>query len=81
MIFVDTNVFMYAVGRLVIDAGVDVWPLEAEDVYLARQLGQRFPALSARDLCCVASCQRRGVRSMRTFDRRLAQAFGGEALT
>ena len=80
MIFVDTNVFMYAVGRLVIDAGVDVWPLEAEDVYLARQLGHRFPALSARDLCCLASCQRRGVRNIRTFDREFASAFGGEAL-
>ena len=124
MIFVDTNVFMYAVGRphqlrdparrffaesrrtdtalatsaevlqelmyaylsverhealdaaltLIAKAGVDVWPLEAEDIDLARQLLVRHPALSPRDLCHLASCRRRGVRELKTYDRALAAA-------
>ena len=122
MIFVDTNVFMYAVGRphplrgaarrffaesnrnrtalctsaevlqelthaylqigrvltldaaisLVLRAGVEVWPLEREDVTLARQLHEQHPVLGARDLCHLASCRRRGVREIMTFDRALA---------
>lgn len=122
MMFVDTNVFMYAVGRphplrqpardffrecaqrrtrlftsaevlqelahayvpvgrvhtldraftLVASASVEVWPLEHEDVTLARQLHERHQELSARDLCHLASCRRRGVRQIKTFDRMLA---------
>ena len=122
MMFVDTNVFMYAVGRphplrqparaffrecaqrqtrlftsaevlqelahaylpvgrvatldrafaLVASARVEVWPLEHEDVTLARQLHERHRGLSARDLCHLASCRRRGVRQIKTFDRILA---------
>lgn len=122
MIFVDTNVFIYAVGRphplrstareffvnanrdreplctsaevlqelvhaylpvgrietldaamsLAAGMGVQVWPLEEADVALARQLYERHPALGARDLCHLASCRRRGVRRIMTFD----QAFG-----
>ena len=122
MIFVDTNVFMYAVGRphalqtyaqdffieanrsgtplctsaevmqelvhvylptgrlqtfdatlgLMASAGVEVWPLEEADVALARQLHEQFPALQARDLCHLASCRRRGVREIKTFDRTFA---------
>ncbi len=121
MIFVDTNVFMYAVGRphhlqsvareffvrshrrqiplctsaevlqellhaytaaerintleaafsLVSRYGVQVWPLEPEDVMLAQQLVARFPTLSARDLCHLASCRRRGVKKIKTFDQTL----------
>ena len=124
MTFVDTNVFMYAVGRshprrshvrsffdesrrdrrplvtsaevvqemthvylrmrrphtldsaleLVASAGVEVWPLEEADVLLARQLYDRHPTLEARDLCHLASCRRRGVREIMTFDRALAAA-------
>lgn len=124
MIFVDTNVFMYAVGRphplrtpardffakssraggllctsaevlqelthaylpvgrfrtldaamsLVSRSGVDVWPLEEADVTLGRQLHHRHPALGARDLCYLASCRRRGVSEIMTFDRALADA-------
>ena len=127
MIFVDTNVFMYAVGRphslkslarefffeanesgtplctsaevlqelahvylpagrlLVFDAAmmliasavVEVWPLEAADVTLARQLHDRYPDLQSRDLCHLASCRRRGVRQIMTFDGALAAVFGG----
>ena len=124
MIFIDTNVFMYAVGRshprrsdaqsffdessrsrrplvtsaevvqelmhvylrmrrphtldsaleLVAGANVEVWPLEEADVTLARQLYEQHSTLGARDLCHLASCQRRGVREIMTFDRALATA-------
>ena len=126
MIFVDTNVFMYAVGRphglqtsaqgffveanesstalctsaevlqelahiylptgrpqtfdatleLIASAAVEVWPLEEEDVTLARQLHQQYPTLQARDLCHLASCRRRGVREIKTFDHALATVAG-----
>lgn len=125
MIFVDTNVFMYAVGRphalqapaqrffaeanrsgtplftsaevmqelahtylpagrlltfdaaiaLIARAGVEVWPLEEADVALARRLHERYPTLQARDLCHLASCRRRGVKEIKTFDGTLAAMF------
>lgn len=96
MIFVDTSVLMYAVGKphplresarnffreqhplctsaqvlqelihaylpvnrgatldaafsLVARSGIEVWPIEPADVHLARQLHDRYPTLSARDL-------------------------------
>ena len=125
MIFVDTNVFMYAVGRphplqsraqqffdesmrnretlftsaeviqellhvylrvrrphtldsaleLMDRASVQVWPLEREDVLAAVRLSDRHPELSARDLCHLASCRRRGVREIMTFDEALAAAM------
>lgn len=121
MIFVDTNLFMYAVGRphplrerarnffveanrngmplctsaevlqelvhaylpaarietldsamaLIRRFGVEVWPLEEEDVTLARQLHQQYSGLSPRDLCHLASCRRRGVSRIKTFDHAL----------
>jgi predicted nucleic acid-binding protein len=124
MIFVDANVFMYAVGRshplqpraqqffddslrshralftsaeviqelmhvylrtnrahtldsaldLVDRAGVQIWPLEMADVTLARQLHDRNPTLGARDLCHLASCRRRGVKEVMTFDQALSAA-------
>lgn len=123
MIFVDSNVFMYVVGRphplrenarqffidalgdrsrlctsaevvqemlhyylpagrmetldaalsLITRTRTEVWPLELEDVTLARQLQEQLPALTARDLCHLACCRRRGVREIKTFD----QALGG----
>ncbi|MCY3592298.1 MAG: type II toxin-antitoxin system VapC family toxin [Acidobacteria bacterium] len=129
MIFVDTNVFVYAVGRphplreiargffadcvsketplctsaevvqelmhvylsvarletldralsFVTRARVEVWPLESEDVTLARQLHEQYPALGARDLCHLASCRRRGVREVRTFDQALGAVAGARA--
>ncbi len=129
MIFVDTNVFMYAVGRphtfkqpardffieaqqshiplctsaevlqelahaylaagrprvfdaalaLVSSIGVEVWPLEEADVELARRLHELHPTLQARDLCHMASCRRRGVRKMKTFDQALAAVFSGSS--
>ena len=130
MIFVDTNVFVYAVGRphplqaraqkffveanrsgtplctsaqvmqelayaylptgrlktfdaalgLMTGAAVEVWPLQEEDVALARQLHERYSALQARDLCHLASCRRRGVREIKTFDQTLAAASGNPPL-
>ena len=124
MIFVDTNVFVYAVGRdhprrepaqaffvdarrdqvplytsaevlqellhvylppgryreldeamtLVSRAMTGVWPLEQSDVELARELERLHPTLAARDLCHLASCRRRGVHQIQTFDRTLAAA-------
>ena len=124
MTFVDTNVFMYAVGRphplrapareffamsirrgtrlctsaevlqelvhaylpvgrlqtldaamtLVARADVEVWPLEEADVGLARRLHERHPALGARDLCHLASCRRRRVSQVMTFDQALGAA-------
>lgn len=123
--FVDTNVFMYAVGRehplreearsfflealesatpLVTSAEVlqellhaylpvgrletldaaltlargrtaEIWPVEPADVALARSLADRHPGLGARDLLHRASCLRRDVTRVRTFDRGLAAAF------
>lgn len=128
MIFVDTNVFMYAVGRahplrepsraffeasleggrrlctsaevlqemlhaylpvgrlavferalsLVDRLNVDVWALEQADVRAAQTLLGQFPSLGARDLCHLGSCRRRGVRTIRTYDRALAAAFGSD---
>ena len=118
MIFVDTSVFMYAVGRphplrkpardfflhetslctsaevlqelmhaylpvrrgstldaalsLISRSGIEVWPLDCEDVRLARELHERHPTLSARDLCHLASCRRRRVSGIKTFDKALA---------
>lgn len=122
MIFVDTNVFIYAVGRphplrataraffaksirnretlctsaevlqelthaylrvgrlrtldaaisLATGACTEVWPLEEADVTLARLLHGRYPTLGARDLCHLASCRRREVREIMTFDQALA---------
>lgn len=130
MIFVDTNVFMYAVGRphalqapaqrffaeanrsgtplftsaevmqelartylpvgrlltfdaataLIARAGVEVWPLEEADVDLARRLHERYPTLQARDLCHVASCRRRGVKQIKTFDEEFTALFGNPSI-
>lgn len=129
MIFVDTNVFMYAVGRehplreeareffvSALEAGdvlvgsaetlqellhaylpvgregtldralslargrlAQLWPVEVEDVFLARTLVDRHPGLGARDLLHLASCHRRGVTRIKTFDRGLAAAFKGRS--
>jgi predicted nucleic acid-binding protein len=122
VIFVDTNVFMYAVGRehplrrpaqqffqrafergrvplytsaevlqellhayvpvqrmATLDAALrlvegvidEVWPVEADDVRLARSLADAHPGLRARDLLHVASCTRREVTRIKTYDRAL----------
>jgi predicted nucleic acid-binding protein len=52
-----------------------VWPLEADDVDMARSLLERHPGLGARDLVHLATCVRRQVSRLHTFDRDLADAF------
>ena len=130
MIFVDSNVFMYAVGRphplqtpaqsffveanqsstplctsaevmqelahaylptgrlqtfdatleLIASAAVEVWSLEEADVALARRLHEQYPTLQARDLCHLASCRRRGVREVKTFDQTFATISGNPSI-
>lgn len=59
-------------------AGVrEVWPVEEQDVRLARLLADDHDGLSARDLVNLAICRRREVRRIRTFDRAFAAAFEG----
>ena len=59
------------VFALIRRAGVEVWSLEEGDVELARELSEQHPKLGARDLCHLASCRRRGVREIMTFDEGL----------
>jgi len=60
--------------RLVERIGMSVWPLEREDVLLGIELATLHPGLGARDLCHLATCQRRSVTRIRTFDRALRVA-------
>jgi predicted nucleic acid-binding protein len=124
LIFVDTNVYTYAVGRqhpqratarrffekasaegmpLVTSAEVlqellhaylpvgrlavlddalrlvegtsIVWPVEPQDVRYAREIVPKYPALGARDLLHLASCRRRSVTEIKTYDKALGAAF------
>lgn len=52
-----------------------IWPVQVDDVLLARSLMESHPALAARDLLHLACCTRRGVHQIKTFDRALASAF------
>ncbi len=62
--------------ELIRSAEIEVWPLEEADVVLARQLHEQHRDLQARDLCRLASCRRRGVKTVKTFDQMLAEASG-----
>ncbi len=122
MIFVDTNVVMYAVGAphpaqdevherlarhdvgelatsaevmqellhryvraqrwttleralMLVGDRMTVWSLEADDVSLARQLVDRHPSLTARDLVHLATSLRHGATDLWTYDRGLADAW------
>ena len=74
---------LHAVGRLKhFDAVLDLiarfeitlWPLDAADVVLAREIADDYPELSARDLCHLANCRRRNIASIKTFDKGLFAA-------
>lgn len=52
-----------------------IWPVDGEDVRLARVLVDRHAGLGARDVLHLACCKRRGVTEIKTFDRGLAAAF------
>ena len=59
-----------------VDATVsEVWPVERQDVEMARKLSARHPGLEARDLVHLACCLRREPESLVTFDRGLAAAW------
>lgn len=73
---VDRTRALAAALRIVERTRMEVWPLERDDVILGIELAARHPALEARDLCHLASCQRRGVTRIQTFDRGL-KAYGG----
>ena len=60
---------------LVANHGMEVWSLADADADLARSLADAHPELSARDLCHLAACRRRGVRSLKTCDGPLEEAF------
>jgi predicted nucleic acid-binding protein len=54
-----------------------IWPVEAEDVALARGLADSHRGLGARDLMHLACCRRRDVTRAMTFDRALAAVMEG----
>ena len=56
---------------------VAIWPVEADDLALALSSITRHPELPARDLLHLASCRRRGVEQIHTFDRALRTAVEG----
>ncbi len=49
-----------------------MWPVQREDVRLARVLVGSYPALTGRDILHLACCQRHEVTQVKTFDRALA---------
>ena len=53
----------------------EIWPIEKEDVELARDLARFHPGLSSRDLIHLACCHRRNVHGLMTFDRALAASW------
>ena len=59
-----------------VDATVsEVWPVERQDIDMARGLSNQHPGLEARDLVHLACCIRREPRRLVTFDRGLAAAW------
>lgn len=71
---VDRTAALAAALQLVERSGMEVWPLERDDVILGVELAARHPGLGARDLGHLCSCQRRGVTRIETFDRALKAA-------
>ena len=67
--------FLEAAMALIARFEVEVLPLEREDVALAKQLYEQYPNLEARDLCHLASCRRRDIREIKTFDQAFQAAF------
>ena len=69
-----------AATALIARAGVEIWTLEEADVALARSLYERYPTLQARNLCHLASCRRRGVKEIKTFDETFAALVGNSSI-
>lgn len=61
--------------QLAQSATKDIWDVESADIGETRAVVEQYPALGARDLLHLACCKRRGINSIRTFDRTLASAF------
>ena len=64
-----------AARSLVANHGMEIWNLADADVDRARSLADYHPELSARDLCHLAACLRRGADNLKTYDRALERAF------
>ncbi len=73
---VDRLATLDAALRLARNVTAEVWPIEVDDVLMARDLVQTNPGLGARDLLHLACCRRREVIEVKTFDRALRAAFG-----
>jgi uncharacterized protein len=78
---VDRWETLEAAWNLVHGVTRDIWPVEAEDLDAARLAARANPQLQARDLVHLASCRRRGVRRIHTFDRGLKAALEGRSGT
>ena len=80
--YLSTNRAQYydAALNLLEEANVTVWPLEFADLLEVRELHRRHPTLQARDLCHLASCRRRGVTDIKTFDGAFAAVVGEPTL-
>lgn len=52
-----------------------IWPVQLQDLELARAPADLEDGLGARDLIHLACSKRRGVPSIKTFDRALAAAW------
>ena len=126
MIFIDSNVFIYAVGRShplrmeaqnffirtsergerlvtsaevlqellhvylpvnrmeTLDAALElatksvdsVIPIQQDTVIHARNLADKYPVLTARDLLHLSVCQIHKITKIKTFDRKLQAIFG-----
>lgn len=64
---------------LLVESSVSaIWPIEVDDVRMARLLVSRYSQLGARDLIHLACCRRRNAESIYTFDRALSAAFAKE---
>jgi len=61
--------------RLARSTVAEVLPTDGDDVLFARDLATSLPGLSARDLLHVATCRRRGIDRVKTYDRALAAVF------
>jgi hypothetical protein len=57
--------------------GIDrIFAIDADTVTHARHLMDQHPALTARDLIHLATCQVYAIKNLKTFDRNLMAAFG-----
>ncbi len=59
----------------VVDSQMTVWPVDFDDMLLARRLADRHPALTARDLMHLATCINHRATDLWTYDRGLEAAW------